>query len=545
MKQKITTALEKFSKAMLSPLNYIAAAGMILVLGALLTSSDLQKHIPFLTNPIVQLIGKLIYEGVMVIINNLSVFFCVGIASVMAKKDKHQAAMIALMSYLIFLKSSNVTLTQMDMLAVADPLVGLFGTGQATTLGMQVMDMSVFGGITLGLLNGFIYNKTRDKRFKGYVTQIFSGVRWSFTIMVFVAILMGVASCYIWPPVQGVIDSLTGLIKNSGNFGLFLYGFLERFLIPTGLHHLVYTPFQFSELGNSLTLGDTTYAGSYIVLMMENALGMEFSDGIVWMYTGFTKTFGYFGIVAAFIFCANKKNRAKTAATLIPLALTASLASITEPLDFLFCFAAPVLWVAHACIAGLFIVLLNVFQVTGFTTNLIASVLMNVSAGVERTNYPVLYLLALAQIVVYFVVFTLLIKKLNLKTPGREVEAAEAETLPGVGEAEPAEKAVEASHAEAAETSSEKSGAKSGKKTETMSAEQLQCIIDGLGGKENINTVDNCFTRLRVNVKDAALVNDEIIDKTPNSGIVKKENDIQIIFGLQVPEIKKAVEELL
>ncbi|MBQ1207138.1 MAG: PTS transporter subunit EIIC, partial [Lachnospiraceae bacterium] len=184
MKQKITNALEKFSKAMLSPLTYIAAAGMILVLGAILTSSELQKLVPVLKTPVIALIGKLIYEGVMIIINNLSVFFCVGIASVMAKKDKQQAAMIALMSYLIFLKSSNVTLTQMNMLAQPDPLVGLFGTGQANTLGMQVMDMSVFGGIILGLLTGAIYNKTRDKQFKGYVTQIFSGVRWSFTIMV-------------------------------------------------------------------------------------------------------------------------------------------------------------------------------------------------------------------------------------------------------------------------------------------------------------------------------------------------------------------------
>ncbi|MBQ1208091.1 MAG: PTS transporter subunit EIIC, partial [Lachnospiraceae bacterium] len=387
-----------------------------------------------------------------------------------------------------------------------------------------VMDMSVFGGIILGLLTGAIYNKTRDKQFKGYVTQIFSGVRWSFTIMVLVAILMGVASCYVWPPVQGVIDRLTGLIKEAGNFGLFLYGFLERFLIPTGLHHLVYTPFQFSALGNSLTLGDTTYAGSYIVMMIELQAGLPFSEGIVWMYTGFTKTFGYFGIAAAFIFCANKENRAKTAAMLIPLALTASLASITEPIDFLFCFAAPVLWVVHACIAGLFIVLLNVFNVTGFTTNLLGSVLMNLTAGAERTNYPMLYLLAFVEIVVYFAVFTFLIKKFNLKTPGRVVEADEVE------------KKTEKS--EKKNTLAEKRGL-------NLTREQLENIIEGLGGRENINTVDNCFTRLRVNVKDASLVKEDVINKTPNSGIVKKNTDIQVVFGLQVIEIKKAVEELL
>ena len=389
-------------------------------------------------------------------------------------------------------------------------MVGLYGTGQATVFGMQVVDMGVFGGIILGLLCGNIYNKTRDKRFKGYVTQIFSGVRWSFTIMVFVALLMGFASCYVWPPVQGVIDSLTGLIKNSGNFGLFLYGFLERFLIPTGLHHLVYTPFQFSALGNSMTLGDTTYVGSYIVLMMENALGMEFSEGIVWMYTGFTKTFGYFGIVAAFIFCAHKENRAKTAATLIPLALTASLASITEPIDFLFCFAAPLLWVAHACIAGLFIVLLKVFDVTGFTTNLLGSILMNLSAGAEKTNYPVLYLLALVEIVVYFVVFTILIKKFNLKSPGREIEGTENDKEPE-------------------------------KKLDVKNKEEIQYIIDGLGGKENINTVDNCFTRLRVDVKDVSLVDDAKINKFKNSGIVKKDQNIQVIIGMKVGSVKSDV----
>lgn len=514
MKQKITNALENFSKAMLSPLNYIAAAGMILVLGALLTSTSLQGIFPILATTPVKLIGNLIYQGIMIIINNLSLFFCVGIAMTNARKDKHQAAIIALMTYLVFLVANNTTLSTLGMLAEADPMVGLYGTGQSTVLGMQVTDMGVFSGIVLGLLTGWVYNRTRDVRFKGYVSQIFSGTRWSFTCMVVVALFMGYAVCYVWPPVQSVITALTNLIKSSGNFGLFLYGFLERFLIPTGLHHLVYTPFQFSALGNSLTLGDTTYTGSYIVLMMEYAMGMDFSDGIVWMYTGFTKTFGYFGIVAAFIATARKENRAKTAATLIPLALTASLASITEPIDFLFCFSAPLLWVVHACIAGIFIVLLNVCNVTGFTTNLLGSILMNLSAGVEKTNYPMLYLLALLEIVVYFVVFTFLIKKFNLKTPGRAIEGTENDKEPE-------------------------------KKLDVKNTEEIMCIIEGLGGKENINTVDNCFTRLRVNVKDAALVRDEIINKTPNSGIVKKDNDIQIIYGLHVPDIRKAVEELL
>ena len=263
-------------------------------------------------------------------------------------------------------------------------------------------------------------------------------------------------------------------------------------------------------------MGDATYTGSYIVMMMEYSMGLPFSDGIVWMYTGFTKTFGYFGIVAAFIFCARKENRKKTAAVLVPLAFTASLASITEPLDFMFCFSAPILWVAHACISGLFIVLLHTFHVTGFTTNLLGSVLMNLSAGADKTNYPILYLLALCQIAVYFVVFTLLIKTFNIHTPGREKVSTET-----AGSAAPA------------------------KKASVKNAAEVQCVIDGLGGKENILSVDNCFTRLRVNIKDPAKLNEESINQLPNSGIVKKGTDIQIVYGLQVADIKRAVEAQL
>ena len=165
---------------------------------------------------------------------------------------------------------------------------------------------------------------------------------------------------------------------------------------------------------------------------------------------------------------------------------------------------------------GLFIVLLHIFHVTGFTTNLLGSVLMNLSAGADKTNYPTLYLLALCQIAVYFVVFTLLIKAFNLHTPGREEVSTET-----AGSDAPA------------------------KKASVKNAAEVQCVIDGLGGKENILSVDNCFTRLRVNIKDPAKLDEAAINKLPNSGIVKKGTDIQIVYGLQVADIKRAVEAQL
>ena len=422
MKHRITAALERFSRAMLAPLSYLSAAGLLLVVGALLTSAPLAGVLPFLRWEPVQLAGRILYKCLTAVISNLSVLFCTGLAAALAKREKHQAAFIALMSYLVYLTAGNVTLTELGLLAQPDALTGLYSAGQTMVLGIQTVDTGVFGGILLGLLTAFVYDRTCEKAHRGILGGVFSGVRWSFACVAALAAVLGSGACFVWPPIQKAIAAVTGFIAASGNIGLFLYGFLERLLIPTGLHHLVYMPFQFSQLGGQLMVGSVTYTGAYVVMMTEYNLGLPFSDGIVWMYTGFTKTFGYFGIAAAFIFCARRGSRKKTALQLLPLAFTASLASITEPLDFLFCFSAPVLWLAHAAISGSFIVLLHLCGVTAFTSNLLGSLVMNLSAGAARTNYPVLYLLGLAQIAVYFVVFTVLIKALDLPTPGRRPE---------------------------------------------------------------------------------------------------------------------------
>lgn len=508
MKEKVMNGLEKFSKAMLSPLSYISAAGLILVLGALLTSTSLSAMIPVLQWTPIKLLGQLIYNCIMVIINNLSLMFCVGIAAALAKKNKQQAAIIGLMSYFMYLTAGNVTLTQLGMLAEADPLVGLYGTGQSTVFGIQTVDMGVFGGILLGLVCGWVYNRTCEKQFKGIITQIYSGNRWSFTCMVVFSILFGFGSCFFWPPVQNVISALTDLIATSGNFGLFLYGFLERFLIPTGLHHLIYMPFQFSSLGGSLTVGSVTYTGAYAVCMTEYTMGLPLSDGIVWMYTGFTKTFGYLGIAAAFIFTACRENRARTAAAMIPLAVTASVASITEPIDFLFCFVSPLLWVAHAVITGGFMVLLHVLHVRAFTSNLLGSLVFNLSAGEQLQNLPLLYLLGLAETLTYFAVFSVLIKAKDLPTPGREA-ALSADQSPY---ADP---------------------------------QEVCRFIAALGGPENIAQLGNCFTRLRLTVRDASLLDMGALLSLPHKGLVVQGTRVQLVCGLHAAQLRHALEQQL
>ena len=513
MKEKLLGGLEVFAKAMVQPLMYLSSAGILMVIGVLLTNDMLSAMIPFLKWEPIQIFGDLIYNCVMVIINNLSVIFAIGIPAALAKKEKHKAALVGFMSYIMYLTASNTILTSLNQLAQPSEMLGLIGTGQATILGIQVVDTSIFGGIILGCITGYIFNRTSEKKFKGAL-QIYSGANFSFICMFFVAILFGVVMNFVWPIAQQGIAAIANVIKDTGTFGLFLYGFLERILVPTGLHHLIYTPFQFSDLGGVLQVGSDTVAGAYAIVMTEMNLPVDrFSDSIYYMATGFTKMFGYIGIGAAFIHTARKENKKKVKAAVIPLVVTAVLASVTEPLDFMFVFCAPLLFVVHAAISGLFIALLKVFDVTAFCGgNLLASLIMNATVGVEKTHWPVMIILGIVQILVYFVVFSFLIKKFNYKTPGREDE----------------------------ETATNKEAPK-----QINLDTDVANIINGLGGKENINTVENCITRLRVNVKDESIVNEDIINKMPNSGIVRKGKDIQIIFGLHVPEVRRAVEDYL
>lgn len=514
MKDRIMNLMEIFAKAMVQPLSYISVAGMILVIGVLLTNKSVTGLLPFLQWGPIQLVGNFLYQCVMVIINNLGLVFTVGIAAAIAKTEKHQAALIGLLAYLMFLTANNITLSSNNMLAESSATLGLYGSGQSTVLGIQVTDMGVFSGIILGCLTGYVFNKTCQARFKGY-WSMYSGSRFSFACMLVVSIVFGFSCTYIWPIIQEGIGVLTKVIAESGEFGLFLYGMLERLLVPTGLHHLVYAPFQFGDLGGTLALGDQTIVGAYPILLTQLQMGGEFSDSIYYMGTGMAKTFGYIGICAAFYFTAKPENKKTVKNILIPLALTASLSGITEPLDFMFAFAAPLLFLVHSVIAGFFLALLKVFNIHAMSTGLINSFVMNLAAGVERTNWPLFYVLAAIEIVVYFLVFVFMIKKFNMHTPGRE------------------------------DAASEETPTLDNENISQLGDDYVMAIIDGLGGKANIKSVENCFTRLRVNVIDVEKIDETKINKTKNSGIVKKGNDIQIIYGLEVPQIQKAVEQKL
>ena len=506
--QKFLQKLEGVSQALLDPLSYLTAAGLLLVVGALLTSSPLRQLLPVLNWTPIRLAGGLLYNSMMVIVNNLSIFLCVGIAAARTRTEKQEAALLALMAYLVFLTANHTTLEILGRLAEADGLTGLAATGQTSILGIQVMDTGVTGGILLGFAAAKIFDRTCETQFTGLVTQVYSGLRWSFLCIAAFAAAFGMAVCFVWPPLQEGIRAMTGWIAASGYAGIFLYGFLERLLIPTGLHHLIYMPFQFSALGGSMTVGSVTYTGAYMVTMAEYSYGLPLTDDIVWMYTGFTKTFGYLGIAAAFILNAKKERRKRTAAAILPLAVTASLASITEPVDFLFCFVSPVLWVLHAALAGGFMVLLNALQVRAFTSNLLGSLVFNLSAAPQQTHrVPLLYLLGVLEILTYAVVFSAIIRVLDLPTPGR---APERETA-----------------------------------ARQIDPEGIRRLLAALGGPGNICTVDNCFTRLRITVKDPDRLDTAALLAMPHKGLVQDGPYLQLVCGLQAAQVRRAVDREL
>lgn len=509
MKEKILKSMENFSKAMVQPVMYLSITGLVIIAGVLLTNDALKNVLPFLNFAPLQMIGGLIYASMMAIIQNLGVIFALGISASLAKKEKHHAALISLMCYILYLSSMNTFLNMMQKLVPVDQLSG---SGQAMVFGWQVLDTGVFAGMMIGCLVAYVFNKTCDKEFKG-VKQLYSGTRYSFLVLIPVSIMFGVVMCLVWPSVQGLISKATEFISVSGPFGIFVYGFLERILIPTGLHHLVYTPFFFSDLGGVVEVGGQVYAGSVPILMMEmnNPEITKFSSSIIYNAITLSKMFGLVGASLAMYHTARPENKQRVKAILLPATIVGCLAGITEPLEFAFLFSAPMLFVAHAILAGLGMAVLYLLNVTALAGGGIINVLiMNILMGVEKTSWPLFFLVGIVLAVIYYFVFKFLIIKFDMKTPGREVVKDEGKDL----------KLVDI-------------------------GKNIGVLVEGLGGHENIIAVENCFTRLRVEVKDITLVDNDKINQVPNSGIVKKGNNVQVIFGLQVATVRKSVDKYM
>lgn len=558
--------LQRIGKAIMLPIAALPIAGILLgVGGALLGISGLsnppavyQPLIAFVNIPVVTAILTIMKNVGDIIFGNLPLLFAVGVAVGLAKKDKGTAGLASIFGFIVMNQviSSMLALGLTQLGVVTPDAVGGYSTYVTTNLGIFTLNMSVFGGIITGIVTAILHNKYHTIQLP-QVIGFFSGSRFVPIVTSLAMAIVGALLAFIWPVVQNGIGVLSELVRNAGAIGTFFYGVIERALIPFGLHHVFYTPFWYGSFVEGQILVDgvwQTVAGAntaYFAQLssMSSLVGASSAD-MATVVAGTTRfmagkfPFMMFGLPAAALAmyktAAPSKKKA-VGSLLASAAVTALLTGITEPIEFTFLFVAPVLYGVHCVLAGLSFMLmdiLNVFIGMTFSGGLIDFTLFGLlpaGAGVP-TNWLRLVLVGIVYAVVYYFLFLFLIKKFNLKTPGRDESEEEVKLY---SKSDYQEKA----GIPQADINEKSCNKKAGKNNEIV--EKAPAVLAALGGEENIVSVDACITRLRVEVKDKANVNKDQLKSLGAAGVVEVGNGIQAIFGAKADAYKNEIKNIL
>ena len=519
MKTKIMDVLQRFSRAMFIPVLILPIAGLLIAIGNIFTNERLISAFPLFNNQYTVGFGSVLSASLLPVLTNLGLIFCVGISIGLANKKKAEAAFTSVLSYLVFIFAMNKILEISGILV--DP-ESLRGSGQAAVLGVQILDMGVFLGIILGIIVAYIHNKFIDIEFKN-AFQIYGGQRFVFIILIPILILLAGLLAILWPYVQMGINTIGLLIHNSGNFGLFMYGMLERLLIPTGLHHLIYTPFLYTSLGGAEEIAGVLYEGArniYFAEITDPAISV-LSESVKWDARGISKMFGLIGACLAMYHTAKPENRSKARAILIPAAFTSFIAGVTEPIEFSFMFVSPILFVIHSVLSGLSMVVLNIFGARSIGPNgFIDFLLYNIPLGIEKTRWPIYIGVGLIFFALYYFIFKVMILRLDLKTIGRgdEIKLYSKQDY-------------------------QESRKNQSKHNSNVNIKRL---VEGLGGISNIVNVDNCYTRLRLKVEDSSKVSKEILDNEVSAkGVIINDKNVHVIYGLEVNSVRSDLDSYI
>ena len=553
--------LQRIGKAIMLPIAALPIAGILLGVGGALLGIAGLSNAPAIYEPLIAFVNIPAVTAVLtvmknigdIVFGNLPVLFAVGVAVGLAKKDKGTAALASVFGFIVMNQVVSTLLALgVTQLGVLTPdSVGEYGTYVTTNLGIFTLNMSVFGGIITGIVTALLHNRFCTIQLPP-VIGFFSGARFVPIITSLTMALVGAVLAFAWPVVQDGISMLSTFVKNAGPFGTFLYGLIERALIPFGLHHVFYTPFWYGSFveANVLVNGSIqTVAGAntaYFVQLssMTDLVGASAStmSEIVNGTTRFMAgkfplmMFGLPGAALAMYKAANPSKRKVVGSLLATAALTSFLTGITEPLEFTFLFVAPVLYVVHCVFAGLAYMLmgvLNVFIGMTFSGGFIDYALFGLlpaGAGVP-TKWLTVLLVGIVYFIVYYFVFYFMITKFNLKTPGRDENEGETKLY------------TKADFQNSKGGATEAAAPKTSGKGEI--AEKAHLVLAALGGEENIVSVDACITRLRVEVKDKANVNKDELKNLGAAGVVEVGNGIQAIFGAKADAYKNAINEIL
>ncbi|MCE5567975.1 PTS transporter subunit IIABC [Staphylococcus pseudintermedius] len=498
--------LQRVGKALMLPVAILPAAGILLALGNAMHNEQLVSLAPWLKHEVFVILSTIMESAGQVVFDNLPLLFAVGTALGLAGGDG-VAALAALVGYLIM----NATIGKVMHISIdqifsfADGAKTLSQANKlpqhALILGIPTLQTGVFGGIIMGALAAWCYNKFYNitlPQFLGF----FAGKRFVPIVTSLVAIVTGVVLAFVWPPIQEGLNDLSNFLLNK-NLVLttFIFGIIERSLIPFGLHHIFYAPFWF-EFGSYVNQAGEVVRGDQRIWMAQMKDGVEFTAGA---FTTGKYPFMMFGLPAAAyaIYRQARPERKKIVGGLmLSAALTSFLTGITEPLEFSFLFVAPILYLLHVLLAGtsfLVIHLLDVKIGMTFSGGFIDYILYGL-LNWDRTHALYVIPVGIVYAIIYYFLFTFVIKHLNLKTPGREDEVAE---------------------------------------TRDTSVERLPFdVLDAMGGKDNVKHLDACITRLRVEVLDKAKVDVNALKELGAAGVLEVGNNMQAIFGPKSDQIK-------
>ena len=528
MKDKIFGVLQRVGRSFMLPIALLPVAGLLLGIGSSFTNETMLAA--YGLNSVIHP-GTLIYTILDVmsqtgsaVFNNLALLFAMGVAIGMARKEKEVAALSGAVAYIIM----NTAIQA--MINAAGGMDAMPANSTTTMLGITTLQMGVFGGIVVGLGVAALHNKFYKIELP-QVLAFFGGTRFVPIVSSIVYLVVGIAMFYIWPVVQSGIAALGALVLASGYAGTFIYGLLERALIPFGLHHVFYMPFWQTAVGGTAIIDGVTVTGAQNIFFAELASKSTtvFSVSATRFMAGKFPfmMFGLPGAALAMYQCAKPEKKKIAGGLLLSAALTAFLTGITEPLEFTFIFVALPMYAVHCVLAGLSFMLMHILNVgvgMTFSGGLIDLVLFGVLQGNAKTHWVWVVVVGAVYFVLYYIIFRFMISKFDYKTPGRDdAEEVKLYTRADVN----ARSAASGSTAPAGD--------------DPVSA----LIVEGLGGAANLSDVDCCATRLRCTVKDAALVKQDVLKASGASGVICKGNGVQVVYGPKVAVIKAKLEDYL
>ena len=529
MKDKVFGVLQRVGRSFMLPIAILPVAGLFLGIGGSFTNPNMIEAYG---------LTKILGEGTVlnvlltvlskcgdIVFANLPILFAIGVAIGMAKKEKEVAALSAAIAYFIMHSAINAMIDVRNLAEV------LPSGSIASTVGIESLQMGVFGGIIVGLGVAALHNRFYKIELP-QVLSFFGGTRFVPIVSAVVYLFVGILMSFVWPSVQNGILALGDLVMRSGYAGTWVYGFLERALIPFGLHHVFYLPFWQTAVGGTAVVGGQLIEGAQNIFFAELASGdvTRFSVEATRFMSGKfpLMIFGLPGAALAMYRCAKPEKRKIAGGLLLSAALTAALTGITEPIEFTFLFVAPILYVIHCVFAGLAYMLMHLFRVgvgMTFSGGIIDLTLFGILQGNSKTNWIWVVIIGIGYFIVYYFLFSFLIKKFDFKTPGREEGEGDIKLYTRADV-----------NARKAQGANAEAGAFDG-----VSAR----IVLGLGGADNISDVDCCATRLRCTVHNGDLVNQDLLKESGAAGIICKGKGVQVIYGPKVSVIKSNLEDFL